>query len=57
MIQKERTTERKREIYDWWEKAKPNARIEYEAEFRKKYKRHPAPPDHELWLECLRKEV
>lgn len=57
MKEKERTKEREKEIFDWWEKSKPNARIEYKEEFRKKYKRQLAPPDHELWLECLRKEL
>lgn len=57
MKRKERTKEREKEIFDWLEKAKPNARIEYKEEFRKKYKRQSAPPDHELWLECLRREL
>jgi hypothetical protein len=52
-----RTEKRKNEIFEWIEKVKPKAKIEYEEQFRKKNKRQSAPFDYELWFKCIDHEL
>ena len=57
MNETKRTEKRKNEIFEWIDKVRSKAKLEYEEKFREKNKRRSAPFDYELWFKCIQHEL